>query len=62
VSIRTLKKEEAKEKFNYQIKKERAIGVDPIYSHRLFTKYYNPYEVSKEWKKKSEEYERTQVS
>lgn len=58
------KKKLARERFDRQIKKERVIGIDPIFEHRCLYKYGYPniIEIRKEWKKKLEEYEHTQVS
>jgi len=57
MSIRTVKKELAREQFNRQITKERTIGVDPIYHNRKWSKYDNVYQESKNWKKISKEYD-----
>ena len=56
--VRSLEKENAKERFDYQIKKERTIGVDPIVEHRYIKKYPDFESVRKDWQKKSEEYDR----
>ncbi len=56
------KRKLAKEQFDKQVAKEKAIGIDPIYDHKLFSKHHNPYEASKEWLKKSKQYDQEAIT
>ena len=58
MSTRLDKRKLAKQQFDKQITKERAIGIDPIFHHRKYSLYSDVFKTSKDWKKKSEEYDK----
>lgn len=47
----------AKEQFDKQVAKEKAIGIDPIYEHRYLLKYPDWPDTRTEWQKKSKQYD-----
>jgi len=51
------KRKLAKEQFDKQVAKEKAIGVDPIYEHRYLLKYPDWPDTRTDWLKKSKQYD-----